>query len=604
MRLARLAVGALLLGATLAHAQTGGGSAEQTVSDGVPAATTPLPPKPIQEKPATEAAGTAASAPATPAQASPVIVDWIGRTVTVPQSTEVFAAPASDAASAGTLVQGANVDVVGVVQGREWLKLRLPDGSFGYARSANIPTAASQPPPLQDATAQSAVSAPEDELAAGPVQGSAIVLNTATLVFSNQAVFLYAIDGFGGEPALAMQQYLDSIGHGVACDPVEKKGFICTLHDGTDVAKAALINGAARATPDAPPDYVAQETSAKQAKRGIWRDGGAKLEAVAFSNSTVTDPDSFVPGVPYAGPDGIPPRFAAAQPVDGLALLDGQPFTLDEGVPTPVLYEPGVGWGFWDRYFVWRRAPVAWIPLLNRSHPRGTNLRQIDLAAYGFVINRPYFIGPAVDYSFIPDAPPIAVGFSPYPAPAFVPFLRRGFGPAGFGPLGPRPGGAFPAGFAPGMMRPGPGGFERGGFERGGFERGGFERGGFGPGGMRPGGFGAGMPGMRPGPGGFAPGGMRPGGFAPGGMPRMAGPGGPIGPGRGAFGVRPLGGGMMPAGGPRFGGGGFGRGGFGGGMPMAGRPVMMGGGPRPMPNFGGGRPMGGGSPPALGGKRH
>ena len=46
-----------------------------------------------------------------------------------------------------------------------------------------------------------------------------------------------------------MQQYVDGEGRAVNCEPLESKGFVCTLHDGTDVAKAALVNGAARVTP-------------------------------------------------------------------------------------------------------------------------------------------------------------------------------------------------------------------------------------------------------------------------------------------------------------------------------------------------------------------
>ena len=359
----------------------------------------------------------------------------------------------------GSLAEGADADVVGVLEGRDWLKIRLPDGSFGFVRSASIP-AVDEPRRRRRSSQPRHLRPPGsgDIYVGQPVQGQAAVHDTATLVVEERAVPLYAVDGFGGEPALAMQQYVDSEGRAVNCSPLESKGFVCTLRDGTDVAKAALVNGAARVTPDAPADYVAQQEDAQKAKRGIWRDGVDKVEAVPLSRGATTLSDSYVPGVPYAGAKGVPAAFTAASPVNGLAVIGDQPFTLADGDPTPVLYRPGVGWGFWDRYFVWRTAPASWVPRLEQLHPHGSNLRQVNLTNYGFVMTQAYFVGPAVDVSFVPNQPPIPVGFSPYASPVFAPYLDPGYvavgaaaavglagivggvlpGPRGFGPPGGR----------------------------------------------------------------------------------------------------------------------------------------------------------------------
>ncbi len=519
-----------------------------------------------------------------PTPAEPAMADWIGRSFTVPQRTDIFTAPNGGAATSGSLADGADADVVGVLEGREWLKIRLPDGSFGFVRSASIPAVTAQaaaPPAAQPAAASTVASAPTngDIYVGAPVQGPAAVHDTATLVVNERALPLYAVDGFGGEPALAMQQYVDSAGRSVNCSPLESKGFVCTLQDGTDVAKAALVNGAARVTPDAPAEYVAQQEDAQKAKRGIWRDGVDKVDAVPLSRDSqvVVMGDSFVPGVQYAGTKGVPAAFKAANPVNGLAVFGDEPFTLSNGDPTPVLYRPGVGWGFWDRYFVWRRAPASWIPLLEQLHPHGANIHQVNLTTYGFVQTQPYFVGPAVDVSFVPNQPPIAVGFSPYPSPVFAPYLDPGYVAVGVAAVGL-------AGIVGGVL-PGPGGYGP-------------------PGGFRPG-FG---------PGGFGPGG-RPGFGPPGGPGHMVGFGGPGahfggpmgpgghfgGPGGGAFGARPVGApgmmgrpGGMPMGMGGRPGGMMGMGGRPGGMPMAmgGRPGGMGGRPGGMPMGMGGRPGG------------
>ena len=623
----RPAVGAFVLPVLLSAAALGQtptrGKADPSVeSPAMPAAVplqqpAPGAPVPLGILPATPAgpdAGQASGAtPGAPTAAEPAITEWVGRSFTVPQRTDILTAPDRGAPSSGTLAEGADADVVGVLEGREWLKVRLPDGSFGFVRAASIPAVTS--PTASSAAAASPAAAQSSGQPAGsaalgpvggdiyvsqPVQGQAAVHDTATLVVAERAVPLYAVDGFGGEPALAMQQYVDSAGRAVNCAPQESKGFVCMLRDGTDVAKAALVNGAARVTPDAPADYVAQQDDAKRAKRGIWRDGIDKVDAVPLSRDpagAVVLSNSFVPGVQYAGPNGVPAAFNAAAPVNGLAVFGDQPFTLADGDPTPVLYRPGVGWGFWDRYFVWRRAPSAWIPRLEQLHPHGANLHQVNLTRYGFVQTTPYFVGPAVDVSFVPNQPPVPVGFSPYPSPVFAPYLDPGYvavgaaaavglagivggalaGPGAFGPPG-MPG--MPGGFRPppGPMPFGPGG-----------------RPGFGP----PGG-----PGRLAGFGGPGPhfggpmGGPGPHFGGPMGMPGRPGApmGGPMGgPGGGAFGYRPVGApGMMGRPGGMGGPGGMPMGGMGrpGGMPMGGmgRPggMPMGGMGRP-----GGMPMGG-----------
>ncbi len=58
-------------------------------------------------------------------------------------------------------------------------------------------------------------------------------------------------------------------GDSVTCAPQGEAGkYVCLLPDGTDIATVALFNGAARAAPDAPDSYRAQQLDALNNRRG------------------------------------------------------------------------------------------------------------------------------------------------------------------------------------------------------------------------------------------------------------------------------------------------------------------------------------------------
>jgi endonuclease YncB( thermonuclease family) len=96
------------------------------------------------------------------------------------------------------------------------------------------------------------------------------VRDTATLWIGDQSVPLFGITGETGELADQLQQFIDSQGGQVTCERRER-AYSCVLPSGVDIARAALINGAARPAADAPDDFLAQARTARAQHRGIWK---------------------------------------------------------------------------------------------------------------------------------------------------------------------------------------------------------------------------------------------------------------------------------------------------------------------------------------------
>ncbi len=102
------------------------------------------------------------------------------------------------------------------------------------------------------------------------VAGEAQVVDTATLILNGQRLSLAGVEGEGGDYARQLQSLIDSQGRVVSC-ALQARGYLCTLPNGMDIARAALYNGAARADDDASDDYRQQAEAARAARRGLWR---------------------------------------------------------------------------------------------------------------------------------------------------------------------------------------------------------------------------------------------------------------------------------------------------------------------------------------------
>ena len=162
-------------------------------------------------------------------------------------------------------------------------------------------------------TGQPAGAAPGAPPPAEPVSlDHPTVVDTATLKSGGTTVALFGIDGVQGEAVDNLQGFLAQSGNQVTCQAQQSADFVCLLADGTDVAQAALINGAARAKADAPDAYREQEAAAQAARRGIWASlppppATVQHPTVQDTATLVADNQTYVLdglhglGAPYAG---------------------------------------------------------------------------------------------------------------------------------------------------------------------------------------------------------------------------------------------------------------------------------------------------------------
>jgi len=138
------------------------------------------------------------------------------------------------------------------------------------------------------------------------------VVDTANLKSGTTTVTLFGINGVQGEAAQNLQGFLGATGNHVTCQAQTSADFVCLLPDGTDIAQAALINGAARVKADAPDAYREQEAAAQAARRGIWASlppppATVAHPAVRDTATLVADNQTYVLdglqglGAPYAG---------------------------------------------------------------------------------------------------------------------------------------------------------------------------------------------------------------------------------------------------------------------------------------------------------------
>lgn len=307
-----------------------------------------------------------------------------------------------------------------------------------------------------------------------------VVSDTATLAADGQTYVLDGLQGLGAPFAGQLQAYIVQHGDSLTCDPQSTPGhYVCLLADGTDIAKVALVNGAARVAPDAPDSYRIQQADALNARRGFWQ---VQSQDVIIANMAVVQPTACCASV--SGDDGF----------DGVAYVGGVPTAVIGGETVFLTYGGYAGWGYYDHFHHWRGAPDGYRRHMEHFHPYGNGLRGYRTEA----AMHPGRSRPG-DLAGVGGRPPGMAGPGGRPGVP-VPAGRPGMAPGMVGPGG-HPGMA--GGYA-GMT--GPGG----------------HLGGPGPGGFHPAAMGGGF--IHPGPSasGFHPGGFHPGGAAP--MARAAPP--------------------------------------------------------------------------------
>ena len=200
---------------------------------------------------------------------------------------------------------------------RRRAQARLHPASFGailLATAAWALPALAQTPGPADAPAATAPAAP-DTVPPPPVfLNHPAVLDTAHLRSGDTVVTLFGIQGWGGDPAHSLQQFITANGDRVTCEPHQGGSYICTLPTGLDVASTALANGAAKTQADSPADYQHQEVEAQQAQLGLW--AGTPAPPLVLNDPTVETTANLTAGrqtVVLDGLIGFPAQFYTLQ---------------------------------------------------------------------------------------------------------------------------------------------------------------------------------------------------------------------------------------------------------------------------------------------------
>lgn len=102
------------------------------------------------------------------------------------------------------------------------------------------------------------------------IEGEARVVDSSTLQIGGKTVTLYGVLSTNREQAETLQDFIRLQGGSVRCDPEGQAAYTCRTKQGVDVAEAALLNGAAKASASAPAGYHQRQTQAKERRAGIW----------------------------------------------------------------------------------------------------------------------------------------------------------------------------------------------------------------------------------------------------------------------------------------------------------------------------------------------
>ncbi|HEY3849214.1 MAG TPA: hypothetical protein VGL95_19100, partial [Acetobacteraceae bacterium] len=188
-----------------------------------------------------------------------------------------------------------------------------------------------------------------------------VVQDTATLAADGQTYVLNGILGLGAPYAGQLQGYIQANGDSLTCQPqIEPGEYICMMKDGTDIAKVALVNGAARVGPDAPDSYRAQQLDALNNRRGFWVNPPPDVLLAVSTVQAVPVCCAYDPG-----DDGV----------DGVTYVGGVPEAVIDGEPEFLYYGGDAGWGYYDHDHRWRGAPDRFRRHLDRFHADGHGLR-------------------------------------------------------------------------------------------------------------------------------------------------------------------------------------------------------------------------------------
>jgi endonuclease YncB( thermonuclease family) len=274
----------LVVAALVAFGAGSGWTAEGGAAPAVPSATSepahsvPSAP-PVPDTSQTGAGPTPlAASPSPPTGNPPTIAEWLNQTVRLRDTVEALDQPSSGGKTAGRIRAGAEVKAIGIITGRQWVQIELPDQRSAYIPSGavelNDNSAARSPEhrPEPAAATTAGATSPETTSTPATVRGPVTrVPNAATLVVTDQRIRLLGIDPGPPTVLAPFESWIRAQG-ALACEPEAQTGrYRCFTASGVDVAEAAILNGAGRVGDGATPGYREREAEARQGHRGLWQ---------------------------------------------------------------------------------------------------------------------------------------------------------------------------------------------------------------------------------------------------------------------------------------------------------------------------------------------
>ncbi len=208
----------------------------------------------------------------------------------------MFAAPALSAADDPDVVFWQSIDHNNADELHAYLD-SYPSGKFSKLAVVRLRDIGTHTPPAPGPAANAPPPPPPGQPIGQPapgytpaqlpdINGPAQVLDTANLLVNGQPVALWCITGMGAPYDAQLNKYVQAQGGTVSCQPQDNGRYVCLTASGYDVAKAAMFNGAARATADAPNDYLEVQNQAKANHSGIWQADAAASPAPANKPSS------------------------------------------------------------------------------------------------------------------------------------------------------------------------------------------------------------------------------------------------------------------------------------------------------------------------------
>ena len=128
-----------------------------------------------------------------------------------------------------------------------------------------------QSPPVEQPKREAGLVLPQESQSSRQIKGEADAsLVDGWPIVDGRTVHLSGVEMIAPDKADQVDHWIKAHGRYLECSPAGASTYRCLTTQKLDVAQVLLLNGVARATPDAEPLYREAEEQAQAARRGLW----------------------------------------------------------------------------------------------------------------------------------------------------------------------------------------------------------------------------------------------------------------------------------------------------------------------------------------------